>query len=270
MNIYTIFFPDVNAEINILGTDEFSAISNAKQYCVNEYIVPNILNDNLSKYEILNTIDLFTFLETPRIVSLTNKELDDCVNDYLLNDCDMKNLREQLDDTDFNSNLLRNIAVKNVKNLTVAKSCEEILELITELNKPIPESYSEKLLLKKDILEESYDVFNSCLSTFVLVFGEKEFDNIKPIILEKSKDENILNISSMLKRIELINSYHHIGTMFQSKSGLKDLIEFKNELISIISLCFNKCFHNFKQDLNFNEMDDLSTRKLDKWEGKLV
>lgn len=138
----------------------------------------------------------------------------------------------------------------------VGKSVEEMIEFGDELwDRHMLSGTNDKLI------EEAYDSLNSTASVYAFLFDDiKEvFNSETSGIVYRFHDTPIL-----LNDIRLMNSYMHMDSNYQSKTGLTSK-NLKNFMIRII--------HNFIVTLESFEEDvliqELVIRKLDKWESKL-
>lgn len=143
---------------------------------------------------------------------------------------------------------------ENVRELALNKVIEEILELIEVLIEQ-----GDNLDL---IIEENYDVFNSAVSCYYLFFGSEELNNnYSPMA------DHYNNAIHLTKDCRLLNSYFHTDTIYQSKTGLKNIEDFKELLMKIIK----NSAYSIKRHSNNNKLYDSNImvhKKLDKWESK--
>lgn len=141
------------------------------------------------------------------------------------------------------------------KNLLISKLVEEMLEMA--------ETFITKNI--ETIIEENYDVYNTAVSLFINHYGK-----IDLIYKIKLPDEKINTLTNTLNNARLLNSYLHIDTIFQSKTGLKS----KKELESLLLMIINQSSNTIIKYINKDNKLLLSTtkmieKKLNKWERKL-
>jgi len=135
----------------------------------------------------------------------------------------------------------------------VAKVTEEILELSVEIIKNNEEG----------IIEECYDVINTSISLMIILYMKDipEFVNS----INKNTSEPV-NAISLIEYGRLFNSYTHIDTSFQSKTGLNSEEELQIKLKQLISNIV--CFVDISSRID--SLEKLTKIKLDKWESKII
>jgi NTP pyrophosphatase (non-canonical NTP hydrolase) len=135
----------------------------------------------------------------------------------------------------------------------VAKTTEEVLELSIEILK----NDSEDL-----IIEECYDVINTATS-LLYMRGVLNLSSIVENI--DTSDTSLVTPITLLEYARTLNSYTHINTSYQSKTGLQSKEYVDEVLVDIVRDVV--VFINTEYRIKF--IADLTERKLNKWENKL-
>jgi len=136
----------------------------------------------------------------------------------------------------------------------VAKTAEEVLELTIEILKDND----------MGIIEESYDVINTNVSLMLMLGIEDIAGLIDGVNKHYTGEVNPINLIEYARKL---NSYAHIDTTYQSKTGLTSVEDLKKCIIYLMIdvVCFVS-----DSSRRLSIINGLSQRKLDKWENKLI
>lgn len=181
----------------------------------------------------VENIHIFDFFDFDRILKLTEIEIEVSKKE----NNDMKFLNDKI----------------------VAKLTEEL----TELTDAMIDNETD------EIIEESYDVFNTALSTYFYLFGIKNIEVLKNKILKGKSIGSELTLKTTNDLVRMNNSYLHLDTVYQSKTGLKTISEYEELLIEVMSNSLTTAL-SFERVQDLNDTYLMVKRKLDKWEGKIV
>jgi hypothetical protein len=159
------------------------------------------------------------------------------------------------------------LKVNKILELTIME--DELNNVEDILNKLIEEMLELSLeLVKKDeegIAEELYDVFNTSISLLYILEGEEKIN----FLFNNDSKSNfiILDLKELINETRLLNSFFHIDTKFQSKTGIKT----KNKLNEKIETIINSVRIFIKMNVKIrNKVKIIMDKKLNKWENKLL
>lgn len=141
-----------------------------------------------------------------------------------------------------------------------SKLTEEMLELLEELisvhNTPT-------------LIEEAYDVFNCALSVYLSITKFNNIEQTYDMVLTQYNTCMPFDRLSLLSMTRKNNSFQHINTNYQSKSGLKSTDEYMSLLQIIIGDSLNTIMLYLNENIE-DDVEELFTKKLDKWEAKYI
>lgn len=165
----------------------------------------------------------------------------------------------------FDVNRVINLAKKelehnNISNeLKIGKGVEESLEVM------------ESLLIGNinEELEESYDVINTTINTLVALDQELIIHNI--FNNEFKMIEQKEYFLKLIKETRKINSYQHLNTIQESKSGIKNIAELIESLVNMIKISIINILRILYENKNYIDFfQNEVNRKNNKWESKLI
>lgn len=204
-----------------------------------------------------NSISLSDYFEIPKISELTLLENEKTIQEELLS-------FEQANFNKEQTQIIKTLLTDNFKKLIMGKLVEELLEyyeaFITE-NKTVE--------TKKDEIEETFDIFNTTCSVFIILCGKTEFElKINEIFKDLISLNSEMEYFEIYPTIRLANSYQHLKTVLASKTGLNSIKDTEKLLEDILVYSAFKLLDNF-QNPDLTSQKEMIIRKLKKWESKI-